>query len=86
MRKLWGYDHLAQAMHKGNPGMGRGAMARPGGRMHLWDNEAQRAACGLHRGQLVVQLVPEGVDENNWHVRIGLCRRCRAHVGVEVPR
>lgn len=78
---LFGYNRLARALHKGNVGIRTGSTARPGGKVHLFDNVVGVTACGRLRGSLSVSLVPAGLTEDNWQIRIPLCRTCRKKVG-----
>ena len=78
---LYGYDHLALGLARGNPGLGRGATARSGGKAHLYNAETGRTACGRKAGSMAVSLVPETVTETTWATQIVLCSACREAVG-----
>ena len=81
-RRLFGYNRIARALHRGNVGIRTGSTSRPAGREHLFDKESGKSACGLSRGQMSVSLIPGDVTEQNWEDRIGMCRKCRQKVGA----
>jgi hypothetical protein len=82
MNTLFGHTHLATSLHKGNVGIRTGSTSRPAGKVHLFDVNTQRTACGRSRRAMTVSLVPDGISEQNWHYRIVLCRQCINKNGV----
>ena len=79
-RTVYGFDRLATALHRGNPGYSTGANGRPGGKTHLADKSTGRTHCGRPIDKMATTLVPERIADNPNRLRIhyAMCDQCMA--------
>jgi len=77
----FGFDRVAQGMHRGNVGIKTGATQRDGGKAHLADSATRRTACGVDTKNMAVSLImPSPFDdtpEEYLMSRVLTCSKCR---------